>query len=103
MPDDMGLGKTLQVISLLLSEQESAKESGGSGTFPYRMSGIGSSATGRKRSAVCTADQTTLVTGLATERQRIVRHTKEGEVLITSTDLLKRDVECTAIWCLRFR
>ena len=33
------------------------------------------------------------MTGLATERQRIVRHTKEGEVLITSYDLLKRDVE----------
>ena len=33
------------------------------------------------------------MTGLAAERQRIVRHTKEGEVLITSYDLLKRDVE----------
>ena len=52
LADDMGLGKTLQVISLLLSEQESAKEESGSGTVPLSYVRRRSSTTGRKRSAV---------------------------------------------------
>ncbi|MDD7636020.1 MAG: DEAD/DEAH box helicase, partial [Clostridiales bacterium] len=37
---------------------------------------------------------TVIVTGLANERKEIIRGSKEGEILITSYDLLKRDVEC---------
>ena len=94
LADDMGLGKTLQVISLLLSEQESAK----AGEREWHRSLIVCPASlvynwQKEISRVAPQIKTTLVTGLATERQRIVRHTKEGEVLITSYDLLKRDVE----------
>ena len=90
----MGLGKTLQVISLLLSEQESAK----AGEREWHRSLIVCPASlvynwQKEISRFAPQIKTTLVTGLATERQRIVRHTKEGEVLITSYDLLKRDVE----------
>lgn len=94
LADDMGLGKTLQVISLLVAEQES----------------VDAGEHERKRSLiVCPASliynwqkeierfapqlKTVVITGLATERQRIVRHTAENEILITSYDLLKRDVE----------
>ena len=52
LADDMGLGKTLQVISLLLSEQESAKAGERSGTVPLSYVRRRSSTTGRKRSAV---------------------------------------------------
>ena len=94
LADDMGLGKTLQVISLLLSEQESAK----AGEREWHRSLIVCPASlvynwQKEISRFAPQIKTTLVTGLATERQRIVRHTKEGEVLITSYDLLKRDVE----------
>ena len=94
LADDMGLGKTLQVISLLLSEQESAK----SGEREWHRSLIVCPASlvynwQKEISRFAPQIKTTLVTGLAAERQRIVRHTKEGEVLITSYDLLKRDVE----------
>lgn len=92
LADDMGLGKTLQVISLLVAEQEETA----AGERESRRSLI-----------VCPASlvynwqkeierfapelRTVIVTGLAAERQRIVRCTKEGEILITSYDLLKRD------------
>ena len=94
LADDMGLGKTLQVISLLLSEQESAK----AGEREWHRSLIVCPASlvynwQKEISRFAPQIKTTLVTGLAAERQRIVRHTKEGEVLITSYDLLKRDVE----------
>ena len=94
LADDMGLGKTLQVISLLLSEQESAK----AGERECHRSLIVCPASlvynwQKEISRFAPQIKTTLVTGLAAERQRIVRHTKEGEVLITSYDLLKRDVE----------
>lgn len=94
LADDMGLGKTLQVISLLLSEQEGAK----AGEREWHRSLIVCPASlvynwQKEISRFAPQIKTTLVTGLATERQRIVRHTKEGEVLITSYDLLKRDVE----------
>lgn len=93
LADDMGLGKTLQVISLLLSEQED----------------YASGAKERKRSLiVCPASliynwkkeverfapslHTVTVTGNAAERGEIIRRTKEGQILITSYDLLKRDI-----------
>ena len=84
----------LQVISLLLSEQESAK----AGEREWHRSLIVCPASlvynwQKEISRFAPQIKTTLVTGLAAERQRIVRHTKEGEVLITSYDLLKRDVE----------
>lgn len=94
LADDMGLGKTLQVISLLLSEQQSCA----AGEKERRRSLI-----------VCPASlvynwqkeigrfapelDTVIVTGLAPERQRIIKKSKEGEILITSYDLLKRDAE----------
>lgn len=94
LADDMGLGKTLQVISLLLSEQEECE------------AGLRE----RKRSLiVCPASliynwkkeierfapslAAVAVTGGAGERRDIIRHTRDGEILITSYDLLKRDMD----------
>ena len=94
LADDMGLGKTLQVISLLLAEQESYA----AGERERRRSLI-----------VCPASlvynwkkeierfapelKTTIIAGPADERGRIIKETRDGDILITSYDLLKRDVE----------
>lgn len=93
LADDMGLGKTLQVISLLLSEHQEC----GRGEREPRRSLI-----------VCPASlvynwqkeierfapelPTVIVAGQAAERKEIIRQSREGEILITSYDLLKRDV-----------
>lgn len=94
LADDMGLGKTLQVISLLVSEQQAYD----AGEKECRRSLI-----------VCPASlvynwqkeierfapnlKTVMVAGLAAERKAIIEQTKEGEILITSYDLLKRDAD----------
>ena len=94
LADDMGLGKTLQVISLLLSEQQDYE----AGEKERRCSLI-----------VCPASlvynwqkeierfapqlETVAVTGNAPERKSIIKSVKDGQILITSYDLLKRDVE----------
>lgn len=92
LADDMGLGKTLQVISLLVAEQEEAD----AGERESRRSLIVCPASlvynwQKEIERFAPSLQTTVVTGLAADRERIVRHTKDGEILITSYDLLKRD------------
>lgn len=94
LADDMGLGKTLQVISLLLAE----KEDYDAGEKERRRSLIVCPASlvynwqkEMERFAPCL--ETITVTGSAPERKDIIRHTKDGQILITSYDLLKRDVE----------
>ena len=91
LADDMGLGKTLQVISFLLSElSEESTES-------------------RRALIVCPASlvynwqseierfaptlSTVLVAGEAAGRKSLVENSKDKDILITSYDLLKRDLE----------
>lgn len=94
LADDMGLGKTLQVISLLLSEQQSYAV----GEKECRRSLIVCPASlvynWQKEIERFAPELTTVVvTGLAAERQGIIKKSREGEILITSYDLLKRDAE----------
>lgn len=94
LADDMGLGKTLQVISLLLSEQEDYD----SGEKERRRSLIVCPASlvynwKKEIERFAPSLETVTVTGSAPERKDIIRHTTEGQILITSYDLLKRDVE----------
>lgn len=90
LADDMGLGKTLQVIAFILSEKMEAKEAG-------------------KTLIVCPASlvynwqaefekfapqlKTTLVLGTAKERKDIIDAFEADEIVITSYDLLKRDID----------
>ena len=89
LADDMGLGKTVQVIALLLDEQKS----GG----------------GQPSLIVCPASlvynweneirkfgpslKSLLVTGGAAERKAALKQAGEYDVVITSYDLLRRDLE----------
>lgn len=92
LADDMGLGKTLQVITFLLSE------------FEERAAGE------NRRSLIVTPAslvynwqneiekfapslQTMIVEGNAAQRKAQIQGSGEGEILITSYELLKRDVE----------
>ena len=94
LADDMGLGKTLQVISLLMSEQADYE----SGEKECRRSLIVCPASlvynwQKEIERFAPSLETVTVTGSAPERKDIIRHTKDGQILITSYDLLKRDVE----------
>ncbi|MGN0482213.1 MAG: SNF2 helicase associated domain-containing protein [Lachnospiraceae bacterium] len=94
LADDMGLGKTLQVISLLVSEYDdrvaAGKELGRSlvvcpASLVYNWK--------KEMERFAPQLHAVTVTGLAPERKTIIESTKDGDVLITSYDLLKRDVE----------
>lgn len=94
LADDMGLGKTLQVISLLLSEQQDVE----AGLKPRRRSLVVCPASlvynwqkeiGRFAPELSVA----LIVGSAAERARRIQETTEGQILITSYDLLKRDAD----------
>lgn len=92
LADDMGLGKTLQVISLLLSEQESC-EGGAHGQRRSLIVCPASLVYNWKKELERFAPQLSarVIVGLAAERARLVAQSAEGEILITSYDLLKRD------------
>lgn len=95
LADDMGLGKTLQVISLLLMEQHEWK----SGVKECRRSIIVCPASlvyNWKKEIERFAPEldAVIITGNIAEREAMIRATKPGQILITSYDLLKRDVEC---------
>lgn len=101
LADDMGLGKTLQVIAFLLSEQQEMEETEKERQEP-----------GLSRNfalIVCPASlvynwkneiqkfapelHAVALTGTAKERAHLLAAAKEKDILITSYDLLRRDVE----------
>lgn len=92
LADDMGLGKTLQVIAFLLSEFEQAGEGDNRRTLVVAPASLvfnwrNEIARFAPELPVCT------VTGRASERQRIIRESGEREILLTSYDLIRRDME----------
>ncbi len=94
LADDMGLGKTLQVISLLLVEQQEWE----AGEKEKRRSLIVCPASlvynwQKEVTRFAPGLSTVLVTGPAAEREQIIKRSREGEILITSYDLLKRDAD----------
>ena len=101
LADDMGLGKTLQVISLLTAEQQEMQ----AGEKELRRSLIVCPASlvynwQKEITRFAPQLKTVIVAGSVPDRASIIRHSKEGEILITSYDLLKRDAE---VYHLRFR
>ena len=88
LADDMGLGKTLQVIAVILAAKEEGKE--GTALVVTPASLVYNWDAEFEKSApqlkVC------LVTGNQEERQKKIEAYKEADVLVTSYDLLKRDI-----------
>lgn len=89
LADDMGLGKTIQVISMFLYEKEKNPEFKALVVCPASLvynweNEITSFGIGLKTASVA---------GTAQERREILERADEYEVLITSYDLLRRDLE----------
>lgn len=92
LADDMGLGKTLQTIAFLLSEYLEAKArdnrrvlivTPASLVFNWKS----------EFSLFAPSLPVKMVTGAAAERQEIIRGAQSRDILITSYELLKRDLE----------
>lgn len=92
LADDMGLGKTLQIIAFLLSEFLEA------GACDNRRCLIVTPASlvfnwHNEFQRFAPVLPVKMITGTATERKEIVRESGERDILITSYDLLKRDLD----------
>lgn len=90
LADDMGLGKTLQIIAFLLSEAEE-----GCCHDYFALIVCPSSLVYNWKSEIARfAPQLSAVTvtGQATERQALIQNAKSQEILITSYELLRRDL-----------
>ncbi len=92
LADDMGLGKTLQVITFLLSRKEIEKENGKniSALIVCPASLVYNWEEEFKKFAPSIDVKT--VTGSTSERKKLLSAQKLPEVLVTSYDLLKRDI-----------
>lgn len=89
LADDMGLGKTLQVITLI----QAAKQEGKKGTsLVICPASLVFNWESEFQQFAPTLNVKTIV-GTANERKEIVSNMDQEDVLITSYDLLKRDIE----------
>jgi SNF2 family DNA or RNA helicase len=88
LADDMGLGKTLQMIALLLSQKEEGKKTS---LIVCPASLIYNWESELEKFAPDL--RTCIVAGSAEERSELIKQFNQYDVLVTSYDLLKRDVE----------
>ena len=88
LADDMGLGKTLQVISVLLA----AKQEGRTGTSLVVSPASLIFNWGEEFQRFAPELKISLITGTQEERQEKIEAYRESDVLVTSYDLLKRDI-----------
>ncbi len=93
LADDMGLGKTLQVISLLLSERMEQQESLQKAK-PFLVVCPASLVYNWKKEIERFAPELSvrIISGNAAERKLEICDIENGQVVITSYDVLKRDV-----------
>ena len=85
LADDMGLGKTLQVICLLLSKQ-------GSGVSLIVAPASLVYNWGEELRRFAPELKVQLITGTQAERRSLLKDWQSNDVLVTSYDLLKRDI-----------
>lgn len=91
LADDMGLGKTVQVIALLLDERERVGEEKLPSLIVCPASLVYNWESEMEKFAP--ALKVLLVTGNAAERREAVSRAASCDVLVTSYDLLRRDLE----------
>lgn len=95
LADDMGLGKTLQVIAFLLSEFIDA------GPYDNKRCLIVAPASlvfnwSSEIERFASVLSVRTVTGTAEERKRMIQESGERDILLTSYDLLRRDIDSYA-------
>ena len=92
LADDMGLGKTLQTIAFLLSEMQEAPEDANRRSLivaPASLVYNWESECARFAPEL----QTRLVAGTQEQRKEMIQNAGMQDILITSYDLLRRDIE----------
>lgn len=89
LADDMGLGKTLQTITVLLS----AKEEGKKGTSMIVAPASLVYNWGEEIAHFAPKLKVVLITGTQEERKELIESCEEYDCLVTSYDLLKRDID----------
>ena len=101
LADDMGLGKTIQIISLILAYKESVKED----KKPIIVVCPSSLSLNWKAEIQKFASNINamVITGTATSREQQIEQIPEADVVITSYDLLKRDIETYKKYNYEFR
>jgi hypothetical protein len=91
LADDMGLGKSLQIITYILSEQENMLA--GSNQKMLIVSPASLVYNWKNEFIKFAPDLlATMVVGTAKEREELMINSQDDEILITSYDLLKRDI-----------
>lgn len=93
LADDMGLGKTVQVIAFLLSEIREAGENDNRRTLVVAPASL----VYNWRSELqrfAPELSVKIITGASSERHKIIEGSGTRDILLTSYDLLRRDVEC---------
>lgn len=88
LADDMGLGKTLQAIAVLLSAKEEGKEGTSLVVAPSSLVFNW----GEEFARFAPSMEVELITGTQKERQDKLAQYQKKDVLVTSYDLLKRDI-----------
>ena len=88
LADDMGLGKTLQVISVLLAAKEEEKK--GTSLIVCPASLVYN--WGEEFSRFAPKLKVALILGSQEERRQLIVEAEKYDVLVTSYDLLKRDI-----------
>ena len=89
LADDMGLGKTLQILAVLLSAREEGKDETSLVVAPASLVfNWGEEIRSYTPELSCG-----FITGTQEERREKLEHYREYDVIITSYDLLKRDIE----------
>ncbi len=96
LADDMGLGKTLQVISLLLTQEKNKT------SIVVCPSSLSLNWKNEIKKFANTL-KVNVVRGNAKEREIIIKEAKNYDVIITSYDLLKRDIDIYENEKLEFR
>ena len=89
LADDMGLGKTLQMIAVLLSAKQEGKEGTSLVIAPAALVYNWGEELGRFAPEL----NVSLITGSQTERKQKILNWRDADVLVTSYDLLKRDID----------
>ena len=89
LADDMGLGKTLQVIAVLLA----AKLEGKKGTSLVVAPAALVFNWGEELARFAPALTVSLIAGSQADRQKKLQEYQNFDVLVTSYDLLKRDID----------
>ena len=92
LADDMGLGKTLQILSVILSYTQNAKEEDKKTSIVICPSSL-SLNWKKEGEKFASGLKIAVVHGKAEERKQIISQIENYDLVITSYDLLKRDIE----------